>query len=341
MSLSSLGYIYVPGASGARSDFVLRQSDKPNEGFTWKGQENYDAVGAAAVAWVQCQLTAQFGLETVHLSNSVAYASPCLSQHRGPTMLLICGSAPGGAAGVWGRSLIMNQTTHEGAMFDFILRAQSRGWAVVVANPHDDSKSPHRHLTELYHALLAPRAAAQPLLVVAHSYGAALTMGLLKSAPEAAVQLAALALTDGMVWTADGWSGEGLLHEEVPTAAQLDAAIAAKKGTDTELSSFAELAAQSFREELARSSEVAPAAFAPPSRALQARVAALGRNWVVSELPVGSRVSLGRHSVAALMPTVSAGATAHPSTTFAARDDIFAFLDRAVRTSLRRARPED
>ena len=43
---------------------------------------------------------------------------------------------PGGTAGVWGRSLCINDGTLSGSMFEAIARAKSRGWAVVVADPH-------------------------------------------------------------------------------------------------------------------------------------------------------------------------------------------------------------
>ena len=40
MSLESLGYTFVPGATGDPSDWVLRQAADTSKGFEWKGQEN-------------------------------------------------------------------------------------------------------------------------------------------------------------------------------------------------------------------------------------------------------------------------------------------------------------
>ena len=77
-------------------------------------------------------------------------------------------------------------------MFDYISRGQSRGWAVVVADPHGD-ECPHRHLLRLVD-LLPPSA---PLLIVAHSYGAAMALGMIKASPAAQSRLKAIALTDG------------------------------------------------------------------------------------------------------------------------------------------------
>ena len=334
MSLALLGYAFLPGPTDSPSDLVLRKKAKPSEGFQWKGQANYDAVAAAAIAEVQLQLVESCGLQARPVGPGIAYATPGLAKYD-DVLLLVCGSAPGGSAGVWARSLCMNASTASGAMFEYIAEAQSRGWAVVVADPHGDEESSHRHMSRLWKALLAPQP-LQRLLVVAHSYGAALTMGLLKAEPAAAARLAALALTDGMVWRAEeGWSGDGLLHETVPSARELEAAFAARRGTAAEDSLAAKEALQAFRAKLARSAKLVPAAFEPPTAALERCVAAVGRNWVASDLPPGSRIRGARGAV----PTaVSAGHRAHPNTTHAARDDVFAFLSRAA---TRRRRPRE
>jgi hypothetical protein len=77
-------------------------------------------------------------------------------------------------------------------MFDYIARAQARGWATIVADPHGE-KCPHRHLQRLFGLLPAQGR----LLAVAHSYGAPCTLGFLKAVPEAQKRIQALALTDG------------------------------------------------------------------------------------------------------------------------------------------------
>ena len=88
----------------------------------------------------------------------------------------------------------MTSRASAGAMFDYIARAHSRKWSVVVADPHGDD-CPHRHLMRLVD-ILPPTA---PLLIVAHSYGAAMSLGMLK-ASYASIQgrLKAIALTDGI-----------------------------------------------------------------------------------------------------------------------------------------------
>ena len=53
--------------------------------------------------------------------------------------------------------------------------------AVVVADPHTDD-GPHRHLIRL---MEGPLAAKRRLLVVAHSYGAPCTLGMVRTNPPA------------------------------------------------------------------------------------------------------------------------------------------------------------
>ena len=113
VKLARLGYQFVAGPSGDPDDLVLRQLADKAVGFTWRGQEDYDAVGAAVTAHMQHLLASPLcGLEAVRLPEGVTvWASPGLQAHAGPVLLLVAGMAPGGAAGVWGRSLCINEST--------------------------------------------------------------------------------------------------------------------------------------------------------------------------------------------------------------------------------------
>ena len=127
-ALASLGYAFIPGPTKNASDWVLRQISDPEKGFTWRGQDDYNALSAAAVRWIRGALVGLCGLEPLDsLSPATAYASPGLGDHTGPVCLLVCGSAPGGDAGVWGRSLCINASTAQGAMFDYVLKARALG----------------------------------------------------------------------------------------------------------------------------------------------------------------------------------------------------------------------
>ena len=326
MSLRRLGYEYVPGPSGSQSDWVLEPK------FAWKGQADYDAVADACTAWVRAQLVPRCGL--VELKGG-GYSTPSIAQHRGPVLLLVCGSAPGGDAGVWGRALCINDSTCTGSMFETIGRAMRRGWAVVVADPHQANGAPHAHLLELYQRVLCP-SISRPLLILAHSYGAALSIGMLKAAEAARgaatlQHVTALALTDGMVWCANGWrGGAALLHEglsALTTDDEVEEAAASGAGT---VASIIEKRAQ-----LRAWVDEVPTAFDPPSHELSKLIGAVGRNWVVSDRRLGARVRVEGSRV---MATVSAAVSAHPSTTHAALDDVFTYLDRAAVVRRKRGR---
>ena len=101
VKLARLGYQFVAGPSGDPDDLVLRQLADKAVGFTWRGQEDYDAVGAAVTAHMQHLLASPLcGLEAVRLPEGVTvWASPGLQAHAGPVLLLVAGMAPGGAAG--------------------------------------------------------------------------------------------------------------------------------------------------------------------------------------------------------------------------------------------------
>ena len=249
-----------------------------------------------------------------------------------PRLVLVHGSMPGGSCGIWGRSLCINVSTLEGAMYDYIARAHERGWIVIVADPFSDLDSPHRHMLELSNMMLMK---GGPVMIVGHSYGAAMSIGMLKG-NSASLQpyVTALALTDGMVWGAEGWTSENLLDERPPTDSEL---------TATGATGDALKERRQHRDRLIKYAKHAPDAFRPGNAEDRAFLKAVGRNWVASALPVGAKEpgggggGGGGGGASKLMPTVSAGHEAHPSTTFTATEDVFAFLDRAARRRRKRA----
>jgi len=140
---------------------------------------------------------------------------------------------------------------------------------------------------------------------------------MLKGDPSVQPRVTALALTDGMVWGAGGWSTANLLDEQPPTDAEI--ADTGEPGT--------EAARRDRRDRLAGYAALAPKAFRSGTAADRAFVRSVGRNWVTSSLPVGTR----EHDPGGIVSAVSAGHESHPSTTFSATEDVFAFLDRAAR----------
>ena len=93
------------------------------DGAAEGGEAGAAEVGAAGAA-------AQAG------APAYVYASADLHESSAPVLLLVCGAAPGGSAGVWGRALCVNADLEQGAMLGSVARAQARGWSVAVADPN-------------------------------------------------------------------------------------------------------------------------------------------------------------------------------------------------------------
>ena len=302
-ALAALGYAY-----GARDDaragderyYTLNQLADKTKGFEWKGQEDYDRVAVACAAYCKSRLEVHCRLAPVAMGEATIWASPGDAGPAAPLVFLVCGSNPGGSAGVWGRSLCVNATLGEGAMFDYVARAaRDLGGNVVVADPNvsedrgreiPGSECAHTHLCTLWD-LAIPAASTRDVVIVAHSYGAAAVAYLFKAAPRARDRTKAVAFTDGCALC-------GSVLQELPPG-----------------ESVPKLAAK-MKPVLAH----APRAFEADAAAAAA-LRAVARNFVASEAPLGAPVAGGCG-----IDQVSAGHTAHPATTAAATTAVFAFL---------------
>ena len=94
-----------------------------------------EADGAAGAGVVEGEEEAAAEVDVAQVPAYV-YASAELPESTAPVLLLVCGAAPGGSAGVWGRALCVNADLEQGAMLGCVARAQARGWSVVVADPN-------------------------------------------------------------------------------------------------------------------------------------------------------------------------------------------------------------
>jgi len=128
-------------------------------------------------------------------------------------------------------------------------------------------------------------------------------VSLLKTEEGALSRIKALVLTDG-----GAFMGE-LCQEAIPSEDDV------KRSMKPE-------AVANLRIEMEAVAKFVPAAFEPPSAEVLACVAAVGRNFVSSELPLGSVVGADIQGFA----SVSSGHTSHPSTTHAATEAVFEFL---------------
>ena len=205
-------------------------------------------------------------------------------------------------------------------------------WARAPCSGRGEAHAPHRH-DPIAAVWQRPHCALCTALGLGNArYGAALTMGLVKARPDLQPRVVALALTDGMVWSpVAGWTSAGLLDEQ----AALDNPFTKGRG----FAAPPQGKKSKMLERLKGFAELAPAAFAAPTDADRAFVASVGQNWVASANPAGTREGGddgddgeggggGAGGGGAAMALVSAGHESHPSTTFAATDDVFAFLDR-------------
>ena len=87
-------------------------------------------------AWTKASLATIGGLCPVTVDKkATAYVSPAGVgagvDPATPRLLLVHGSMPGGSCGIWGRSLCINVSTLEGAMFDYIRRAHERAYSTA------------------------------------------------------------------------------------------------------------------------------------------------------------------------------------------------------------------
>ena len=294
--LAELGYVYKVPEGGTVSDERLTQVDDETKGFEWKGQENYDAVAAACALYCKTRLVLASGLMETALGEARCWAHPNDAGPNAPIIFLVCGSFPGGSAGVWGRSLCVNATLREGGMFDYIERFRNElGANVVVADPNVSeeagrivagSETPHRHLSTLYSRAIH-KDETRPIAIVAHSYGASAVAFLFKDKPQCRSRIKAVALTDGCALYGS------ILKEEVPPSGSA---------------------------RLEHNKKYAPSAFEDDAEA-GAAYAAVARNFVSSSEPAGTPLP-GRGP----FESVSAGHTSHPATTHAATEEVFAFL---------------
>eukprot|EP00930_Biecheleria_cincta_P093752 TRINITY_DN8429_c0_g1_i1.p1 TRINITY_DN8429_c0_g1~~TRINITY_DN8429_c0_g1_i1.p1 ORF type:complete len:132 (+),score=31.58 TRINITY_DN8429_c0_g1_i1:26-397(+) len=103
-----------------------------------------------------------------------------------------------------------------------------------------------------------------------------------------------------------------MLQEVVPSREDVAQASASRQAS----------AVEAERRMLQKWAELAPAAFEPASEEVRSCLAAVGRNFVASQQPLGTPISGDHEGV----PAVSAGHESHPSTTHSATEQVFAFL---------------
>jgi hypothetical protein len=189
--LAALGYAYN------ERDELRSLSD--GSSFAFEGQKHYEKLADAVAGYVQALLLARAGLRRVLVDSVPVFVSPDLGSRDG-CLVLLCGAGQV-AAGQWARRLCINEALDTGSVLPYVRWAQAQGLSVVIPNPnHARVRSSERHTVAVWRALLEPRLPAlRHVAMVAHSYGGVCTVALLRSALPSVLQLLrGVALTDSV-----------------------------------------------------------------------------------------------------------------------------------------------
>mmetsp|Transcript_46361 Transcript_46361/g.119646 ORF Transcript_46361/g.119646 Transcript_46361/m.119646 type:complete len:243 (-) Transcript_46361:109-837(-) len=110
-------------------------------------------------------------------------------------------------AGMWARSLCINNSMTEGSQIPYVQRCVEKGWGVAVLNPNENMKkgkiihgsaSPQEHLLYFYDHVLARIPKLRRVGIVAHSFGGVAAVDLLCTRPDCVERVRAMALTDSV-----------------------------------------------------------------------------------------------------------------------------------------------
>ncbi|OMJ73458.1 hypothetical protein SteCoe_27852 [Stentor coeruleus] len=183
-------------------DQVLRDI-KTNEKFKFKGQSHYEMLGDVIQKYVQEQMIEKYGLEEVwipldeHDDSGIkcnVFMTKTLrntdGNHREKLMLLIQG-AGAVRAGLWARSVCINDSLITGSVFPFLDYANKNNFEVLVFNPnYNYDKASHKsipfnsslekHGNYLWKNFIRS-CQAHDIYIVGHSCGGISTVSLMNS----------------------------------------------------------------------------------------------------------------------------------------------------------------
>ncbi|XP_020629630.1 protein FAM172A-like [Orbicella faveolata] len=169
-------------------------------------------------------------------------------------MILIHGSGVV-RAGQWARRLIINNDLNRGTMLPYIKRASQEGFGVVITNGNENhiknnkrripirgSESPEKHFVYVWDNFIS-KAAAQSVVVVAHSYGGIVIVEGLQNCKGIEQRIKAVAFTDSVHSLAHQRADKKLVHwmkrnsrNWVSSGLPLDAPVSSLfKGADCEM----------------------------------------------------------------------------------------------------------
>ncbi|KXS14407.1 hypothetical protein M427DRAFT_57582 [Gonapodya prolifera JEL478] len=197
--------------SGERFVFEVMKGDRAYN------QAHYEALGDAVAKAIESRLEDR-GLRRIVLPvgspedqpHSYIFATDNVTSHTGHLMVLVPGSNI--RVGQWARKIVMNDSVYRGSVLEYVDRAISDGYALLVLNTNGNSwtdaagavhrvphnGSPVQHLAYVWDNIIAPSPASS-IFIVAHSAGGAHTVDMIESrAPESTLRIAAVSFTDSV-----------------------------------------------------------------------------------------------------------------------------------------------
>ena len=180
------------------SNGVLKNTET-NEGFKFVNQAHYEALGDVIQRYVQDQMCRQYGMKEKlipkkKISGNGPRCNIFLSKNwfgDCKKALLLIQGAGAVRAGIWARSVCINESLKTGSIFPFLEYAEEENFEVIVFNPnycydpktHEPIKtinSLESHGNYLWDNFIS-KCKATDLYIVAHSCGGLSTMCLVKN----------------------------------------------------------------------------------------------------------------------------------------------------------------
>ena len=304
-ALKKAGYQYVEASTDREADLVLRQAGNASAGFEWKGQEDYDTLGEAVTGYLYEMLTEKYKFDRHDFSEDQKddedYEEiPVFTKNLDAEVIIYLIQGSGAVtAGMWARSLCINESLHEGTIFPYVRAALDRNWGVVVCNPNIEatgSECSEYHTLKVFNKFIK-NAPAKEIVWVAHSYGGWSTMYCLRHFKPADIQrIKCVAFTDSV---------HSLKNRKLS-----EAQIARTKNP------------KHTREILKWKLQLIPETFDDLPADVMSFLKKKSRNWVQSKLPLDTEVGIdeGVHCV-------SAGHKDHVWTSGTAFSGVFKFID--------------
>ncbi|XP_068740889.1 cotranscriptional regulator ARB2A homolog isoform X1 [Montipora capricornis] len=186
------------------------------EGDRAYNQRHYEALGEVITEYVYKLLEEEVKLEKHFVpvdakedeARSFIFMSKC-AMTSDKLMILIHGSGVV-RAGQWARRLIINDDLNCGTMLPYIKRAEKDGFGVLITNGNENfgwdekkripirgSESPEKHFRYVWENFIS-KAAAEKIVVVAHSYGGIVIVNGLQKCKGLLDKVKAVAFTDSV-----------------------------------------------------------------------------------------------------------------------------------------------